>query len=157
MNNLNTIGQYLSSLQQNLALLARGLADIKAEVEVLKQSNPLPDSTQAINTVQPSVNIDVSDMRREFEMFKMEVNKKLGKIDELDSSIESIFSSLQSSLPFPVADIPNTVQNIVPPTLQATSTVETNVDDSSLNCNIDDIEIIAKKSPAPKKKTTKKN
>lgn len=139
MNNLNTIGQYLSSLQQNIALLARGLADIKAEVEAIKQQ-PTPDTDNSSNA---PVNVDVSDMRREFELFKMEVNKKLGKIEELDSSIESIFSSLQSSLPFqvtPSIEVPEPVSN----------------PDDNLNCNIDDIEIIAKKSPAPKKKTTKK-
>jgi hypothetical protein len=156
MNNLNTIGQYLSSLQQNIAMVARGLADLKAEVESLKLQ------PQAITTTQPQssdrINFDVSDMRREFDLFKMEVTTKLQKVDELktsfDTSIESIFSSLQSPLPFPPPVLPNTdacdlkCANI---DIQQTTIAHNSVPDKN-----DDIEIIAKKSPAPKKKPAKK-
>lgn len=145
MNNLNTIGQYMSTLQQNISLLAQGLMELRLEVDSLKKHGP---------TNNDSVNL----LRQEFE-------GKFSKLDQIikttvDSAIESIFATLQSShiIDLHQKNVNDTI-NVTDPITSINQSDPSDSDDTitALTQSNDDIEIVAKKTPASKKKTTKKS
>ena len=194
MNNLNTIGKYMTNLQQNISLLAQGVMEARSEIDILKKStNPTatPISETSLNEVANisqdvvKLNNEVVIINKDIITLKSEVagihqdivtlmnvitNKvqkdivtlekcvadmveKMGSLDQIiktsiDTSIESIFSSLPSSQ-----------QSLHQQPSKTTSDINNTSDNDDIAQGIqmnDDIEIVAKKIPVSKKKTPKK-
>ena len=101
MNNLNTLGQCLSNIQQTILTLSVRQLEMAQELRAMKKMiNPAPDDSNQQKINLDTLMKDIQVLKQEFKDYRLK--GEVGAVVEIENTpLESIFSENTPSQPVP--------------------------------------------------------
>lgn len=143
MNNLNVIGQYLTSMQQSINALANSSQEVRNEIAILKRT-PAPPTVEAPSDLVRDIQAEINVVKQSV----LDMQERVKRLEEMNVSLESIFSTLQPAMP--------ASQDEARALHEASQEKCIDNDEEHVLSPGDDIVLLHKKTTPTKKKTLKK-